>query len=151
MKLEDIRIVGEPLVLATPADVDGLESRLWIAFPEGYRDYVTRLGEGILGGSFIRIYPPWRIENEIAEWRRRINKYWFWDEGRHVLPKECALECVIIGDTRSGDEIVFHPVHQSPVRNATRQRAGVRRRQRPTFGHRVDVHVRRVSRAVPRT
>jgi hypothetical protein len=109
VKLEDIRIVGEPLVLATPADVDGLESRLWIAFPEGYRDYVTRLGEGILGGSFIRIYPPWRIENEIAEWRRRINKYWFWDEGRHVLPKERALECVIIGDTRSGDEIVFHP------------------------------------------
>jgi hypothetical protein len=109
VKLEDIRIVGEPLVLSTLADVDGLESRLWIAFPEGYRDYVTQLGEGVLGGSFIRIYPPWRIENELVEWRRRINKYWFWDEGRHVLPKERALECVLIGDTLGGDEIVFHP------------------------------------------
>ena len=108
MKIDDVRIVREPLVLATQANVEELESRLWVTFPEGYRDYVTRLGEGVLS-SFIRIYPPWRIENELAEWRRRINKYWFWDEGRDVLPKERALECVIIGDTVNGDEVVFHP------------------------------------------
>lgn len=108
MKIDEVRIVREPLVLATQADVEGIESRLWITFPEGYRDYVTRLGEGVLG-SFVRIYPPWQIESELAEWRRRIAKYWFWDEGRDVLPKERALECVIVGDTINGDEMVFHP------------------------------------------
>lgn len=49
------------------------------------------------------------IEKELTEWRRRINKYWFWDDVRELLPKERALECVIIGDTVSGDELVFHP------------------------------------------
>ncbi len=108
MKIDDVRVAGEPLVLATQADIDGLESRLWFTFPEGYRDYLTRLGEGVLG-SFVRIYPPWRVENELAAWRRRIAKYWFWDEGRDVLPKERAMECVIVGDTVNGDEIAFHP------------------------------------------
>jgi hypothetical protein len=109
LKIEDIQVVGEPLVLARPADVDALASRLWITFPLGYREYVTRLGEGVFGGSFVRISPPWRIESELSEWRRRIKKYWFWDEGRDLLPKERALECVIIGDTVNGDELVFHP------------------------------------------
>lgn len=109
MKIEDVQVIGMPLVLATEADVDALASRLWITFPAGYREYVTRLGEGVLGGSFVRIYPPWRIEKELPEWRRRINKHWFWDQGRELLPKERALECLIIGDTMNGDEVVFHP------------------------------------------
>ncbi len=109
MKIEDVKVVGKPLAVATAADVDALASRLWITFPAGYREYVTRLGEGVLGGSFVRIYPPWRIEKELPEWRRRISKYWFWDECRELLPKERALECVIIGDTVNGDELVFHP------------------------------------------
>jgi hypothetical protein len=108
MKLDDVRVVAEPLVRASAAEVDALEARYWLTLPKGYREYVTRLGEGTLGG-FIRIYPPWRIEKELAEWRRRIDKYWFWDAGRDVLPKERALECVVVGDTVNGDEIVFHP------------------------------------------
>ena len=69
---------------------------------------MTRLGEGVLG-SFIRVYPPWRIERELGEWRRRIDKYWFWNDGHEQLPKERARECVILGDTMNGDELVFHP------------------------------------------
>lgn len=106
--IDDVRVVREPLVLATPSDVDRVEARFWFTFPAGYRDLVTRLGEGVLG-SFVRVYPPWRVEGELAGWRRRVAKYWFWDEGRDVLPKERALECVIVGDTLNGDEIVFHP------------------------------------------
>jgi hypothetical protein len=109
MKIADAHVIGKPLVLATPAEVDGLASRLWVTFPEGYREFVTQLGEGVLGGSFVRIYPPWRIEKELPVWRRRINKHWFWDQGRDLLPKERALACVIIGDTVNGDELVFHP------------------------------------------
>ena len=65
MNIEDIQAIGKPLVLATAAEVDELSSRLWITFPSGYLEYVTRLGEGVLGGSFVRIYPPWRIEKEL--------------------------------------------------------------------------------------
>ena len=109
MNIDQVRIKGKPLVRATPADVDALEKDLWIAFPGGYREYVTKLGEGVLGGDFVRIYPPWRIAKELDDWRQRIKKHWFWDKGRAILPKQRALECVIIGDTTNGDEIVFHP------------------------------------------
>ena len=112
MKISDITIEPSlgPLVLATARDVDEMESRLWITFPAGYREYVTRLGEGEMGG-FVKIYPPWRIEKELADWRLRISKYWLWEEGKDVLPKARALECVIIGDSSNGDELVFHPRH----------------------------------------
>jgi hypothetical protein len=109
MNIDDVEVVGGALVLATDADVDGLESRLWITFPEGYREYITRLGEGVLGGSMVRVYPPWRIERELEGWRARIKKYWFWDEGKDLLPRERAPECIIVGDTLNGDELVFHP------------------------------------------
>ena len=109
MKIDDVEMIGGPLVLATQAEVDALEAKLWIRFPEGYREYITRLGEGVLGGTMVRIYPPWRIEKELSRWRARIKKYWFWDEGKELLPRERALECVVLGDTVNGDELIFHP------------------------------------------
>jgi hypothetical protein len=110
MKISDIKVEpgSGPLVLVAPRDVDELAARLWITFPAGYREYVIQLGEGALG-TFVRVYPPWRIESELAEWRNRIDKYWFWDRGKDLLPKARALECVAIGDTDGGDELVFHP------------------------------------------
>jgi hypothetical protein len=116
MNLSDIHVSEKkPLVLASPAEVDALEASLWINFPDGYREYITKLGEGVLGGSLVRIYPPWRIQKELVDWRRRIAKYWFWDEGRELLPKERALECIIIGDTLNGDELIFHPLRPSQL------------------------------------
>lgn len=108
MKLKDIEIKGKSLVVASTADVQEMETRLWFTFPKGYVAFVTTAGEGLLGG-FIRIYPPWRITNELSEWRSRIEKYWFWDAGVKILPKPRALECVVVGDTVNGDEIVLHP------------------------------------------
>jgi hypothetical protein len=108
LKISDINVLKRPLVLATPAEIDALESELWVAFPAGYKEYVTKIGEGVLG-TFVRIYPPWRIEKELGDWRRRISTYWFWEKSHDLLPKERALECIIIGDTVNGDELVFHP------------------------------------------
>ena len=112
LNIDEIAIVGEPLILSTDEDVDDAESQLGISFPKGYREFVTTLGEGILGGCYIRVYPPKRILrglNNVREWRERIDEYWFWDDGREVLPKSKALECFIIGDTMDGDELIFHP------------------------------------------
>ncbi|HEX5104436.1 MAG TPA: SMI1/KNR4 family protein, partial [Pirellulaceae bacterium] len=66
MKLKDVKIAGKSLVLAKRAEVDALESDLWITLPKGYRDYVTQLGQGSLG-SFVRVYPPWQIAKELTE------------------------------------------------------------------------------------
>lgn len=109
---ENLRVVGGPLVLSTDGEVDRAEAHCGIRFPSGYREFVTRFGEGLLGGSYIRIYPPRRIlggENNLFEWRKRIDEYWFWDAGHDVLTKAQALESVIIGDTLDGDEMVVHP------------------------------------------
>lgn len=112
LKLDEIQIAGEPLVLSTTVDVDSAESQLGIRFPIGYREFVTTLGEGVLGGGYIRVYPPKRILgglNNVSEWRERIREYWFWDDGVDLLPESKALECYIIGDTMDGDELIFHP------------------------------------------
>jgi hypothetical protein len=109
---DNVTVVGGPLVLSPPAEVDAAEAQLGIRFPAGYREYVTRFGEGVLAGPYVRIYPPRRIlsgPNNVAEWRRRIDEYWFWDGGSDVLTKEQALESVIIGDTAEGDELIVHP------------------------------------------
>ena len=112
MTLDEITVVGWPLALSTDAEVDAAEAALGLRFPFGYREYVTRFGEGVLGGSYVRVYPPRRILgglNNVDEWRRRIDEYWFWDDGADVLTKEQAQECVILGDTLDGDELVVHP------------------------------------------
>jgi hypothetical protein len=109
---ENITVVGGPLVLSSPTEVDDAETQLGSRFPTGYREYVTRFGEGVLGGYYIRIYPPRRIlsgDNNLAEWRKRIDEYWFWDEGREVLTKDQAFQSFIIGDTLDGDELIVHP------------------------------------------
>jgi hypothetical protein len=108
MKIEDVSVASQTRVLVSPKEVTSLESELWFEFPPGYREFVTKLGQGVLS-TLIRIYPPWQIAKELNDWRRRIDKYWFWDAGRKLLPKARALECVIIGDTVNGDELVFHP------------------------------------------
>jgi hypothetical protein len=105
MKLTDITTSGKP-VPVTAKQVAALEEQWWITFPKGYREFITKFGEGLLG-DFIRIHPPWRIENELATWRGRIAKHWFW--GKKILPQARGLECVIVGDSLHGDELVFHP------------------------------------------
>src|SRR5215467_11793377 len=111
---ENVTIADGRLVLSTPPEVDAIEAQLGIRFPTGYREYITAFGEGVLGGSYVRIYPPRRILtgiNNLAEWRQRIDKYWFWDDGRGVLTKEQALLSVIIGDTLDGDELIIQPTN----------------------------------------
>ena len=109
LDLGAVTVVGGPLVLATEAEVDALEASLGFPFPAGYREYVTTLGEGVLGGTFVRVYAPWTVEKRLAPWRERIDAYWFWDDGAKLLTKERALESIVLADTLNGDELLFHP------------------------------------------
>jgi hypothetical protein len=95
--------------LPTQKDVEELQSKLGAPLPAEYGEFITRFGEGVLGGAYIRIYPPSRIISELADWRTRIDQYWFWDEGSEVLSKAEALKSIVLGDTVVGDELIFHP------------------------------------------
>lgn len=118
LSLDDIKVVGGPLDLSSDQEVDAAEAKLGIPFPAGYREFVTRFGEGVLGGYYVRVYPPRRIlsgSNNLQEWRERIDLYWFWDAGKDVLSKQQALESIIIGDTLDGDELLVHPSNPQRV------------------------------------
>jgi hypothetical protein len=51
---ENITVIGSPLVLSTLAEVDAAEAHLGMRFPTGYREYVTKFGEGASGRSSVR-------------------------------------------------------------------------------------------------
>ncbi len=111
MTLDDIKPTSPQRFYNDPAAVDAAEKQLGTRLPAGYRQFITRFGEGTLG-VYVRVYPPYQIlegDNCVAEWRKRIDEYWFWDEGKDVLPKARALECIIVADTMDGDEVAFHP------------------------------------------
>lgn len=110
MKITDISIVGAPIRPSSPEAVSDTEAALGLAFPVGYREYITSFGAGVLGGTYVRVYPPERIIREYRDFQRRWDEYWFWDEGQNVLTKTEALKCVIIGDTLDGDLLIFHPL-----------------------------------------
>ncbi|MGL6072524.1 MAG: SMI1/KNR4 family protein [Fimbriiglobus sp.] len=125
---DNIVVVGGPLILSSVKEVHVAENQLGICFPTGYREYVMRFGEGVLGGSYLRIYPPRRIltgDNNLTEWRKRIQEFWFWHDGAEVLTKEQALESVIIGDTLDGDELVVHPTHAERIYVLPRNSEGI--------------------------
>ena len=115
MQLDDINVAGSPLVLSPAAELDDAEEKLNITFPADYRKYVMRFGEGVLGGCYIRVYPPRRVIAELDEWRQLIDEHWFWDDGREVLTKQRALESVVIGDTLDGDQLIVHPSNSEKI------------------------------------
>ncbi len=146
---EHVKISGDPKPVPE-AEVDGLETHLETGFPVGYREFVTRFGRGVLGDTYliltgaaldaelaneeeevgcdIRVYLPEEIRDAVDGldgWRERIEKYWFWDAGADVLSKKRALECIIIGDTTVGDELIFHPSNPDRIYILPRDEDGV--------------------------
>lgn len=108
MDYGSVHLMNDDSVLVSPEAVARLERRLGTAMPTGYKEFVATLGLGVLNDA-VRVYTPERIFTEFKDFQQRWSEYWFWDEGRDVLSKEKALECIIVADTGNGDELVFHP------------------------------------------
>ena len=108
LDLDAVEIRGGPLVVVSDAEVDDLETRIGSRVPGGYREYVTRLGEGILS-DFVRVLPPWRILADLDEHRGRMAAYWFWDDSSSPFGQEQAMASIPVADTTDGDAIAFHP------------------------------------------
>jgi hypothetical protein len=108
VRLDDIHLVTMRLVRSTDADVSAAEASLGTRFPPGFRAWMTTLGTGILS-DLVRVYQLPHLLELIAEAQARWREYYFWDEGRDVLPRQAVLESIIVADTQSGDEVIFHP------------------------------------------
>lgn len=98
---------SDTLNLPHPNSIAECEETLSVKFEQGYIDYITKYGEGILGGTYIRIYLPNKIAEGQEEWLNRITEYYFWDEGKDILTKEQVKQAICIGDTFDGDEIIY--------------------------------------------
>lgn len=96
------------LFLATEEEIKLCEKALSINFDKNYKDYVLTYGNGILGGTYIRMYLPERITKTLTEWKDRVTKYWFWDDGKNILTKDEVLKSIRVGDTFDGDELILY-------------------------------------------
>jgi hypothetical protein len=109
LDLSAVEIRGGPLVLASQHEVDELEAALGVRLPDGYREYVTTLGEGSLN-VLVRVYPPWRVLSEREEHQALMAGFWGWDSGDIPFGQEEAMESIPVADTLDGDVIAFHPL-----------------------------------------
>jgi hypothetical protein len=55
-------VTGNSLILSTESEVDELEKKYGITFPNGFREFMSKFGEGTLG-CYLRFYSPKRIEH----------------------------------------------------------------------------------------
>jgi hypothetical protein len=88
-----------------PRALDALEKTLGSPLPAGYREIMERFGQGLLGRR-VRVYPPARVTKDLAEWRARVQDYWFWGNDA-MFDKKAAKKAVCIADTVDGDEFVY--------------------------------------------
>jgi hypothetical protein len=116
---DDVILISPKIQPVPVAEVEVLEQHLGFALPGGYRDFITRFGEGDYCDLF-RIYPPVRIREEYAShreyWQGWYYEYegvdhWFFEGSQHILSEEQLQACIIIGDSFDGDEIVYYPPH----------------------------------------
>jgi hypothetical protein len=105
---DDIYLVSKKLVLSTHDEVAAAEQAIWSSFPPGYTEFVTQLGDGELT-TWVRLNPPARIQTTIQSFQERLKEHFFWEAGREVLPQERVVECIPLGSTVNGDDLVFHP------------------------------------------
>jgi hypothetical protein len=108
MQLSQIVVTKQAVVRPSASEVTDIETALRIKLPQGYSDFVTTFGGGVVAGA-VRVYLPAQIQKELAEWRDRIAQYWFWDKGLTTLTKTQALESVVFANTVGGDEFIIHP------------------------------------------
>ena len=121
MAFEDVKIIDPyvekgwtpelKLTLATPKEVNVLEAKIKVSFPEGYKEYVTILGFGVYYGKAanFRVDMPSAILADYKNHQEFLDEYWFWEDGEELLSKTKAIESIKIADTDGGDVIIFHP------------------------------------------
>lgn len=92
---------------STLDDVKKCEQQIGHQFEQNYLDWITQFGSGIFGGTYVRLYSPDEIAQTHFERIERYQEYYFWEDGAAVLSKEQVLQSICVGDTFSGDELIY--------------------------------------------
>ena len=100
-------LVQDELRLASDGEVDAVEAALGVRLPGGYREFVTTLGAGVMGG-ILRVFAPDPLEGRQELYREVTEDAWFF-EPDETLTMEDALESIAIADSLDGDWVIFHP------------------------------------------
>lgn len=94
---------------ATAADLALAESTLGVRLPRGYARFVRQVGGGSLG-HFVGVLSPDQLPEMTADWRARVQDYWFWDTEESGANRETLQQRgVILASSFDGDELCFDP------------------------------------------
>lgn len=121
----DFYLVKDELTPRTEAEVDAAEDALGMRLPDGYREFVTTLGDGEVSG-LLRVCPPDDLLRQQRFLANVLHSAWFYTEPNETMTRAYAMESVMVADTSEGDMVIFHPstrqLHVLP-RNDTRTHA----------------------------
>jgi hypothetical protein len=124
MIFDDTHIISKHIQPIAMTEVERLESTLGIKLPIGYRNFISRFGLGTYCDLFY-IYSPDYILQEHAKHREfwkewyytdtQGKSHWFFEGSESILNEAQLQECIIIGDTKDGDELVFYPAQPDKI------------------------------------
>lgn len=104
----DFYLVKDELTLHTADEVDAAEEALALQLPDGYRELVTTLGDGVVSG-LLRVCPPGDLERRQKLLAQVLHHPWFYNEPDETMTRAYAMDSVMIADTEDGDMVIFHP------------------------------------------
>ncbi|EWT01274.1 hypothetical protein N865_05630 [Intrasporangium oryzae NRRL B-24470] len=104
----DFYLVKDELTLHTTEEVDEAEAVLGLRLPDGYRELVTTLGDGVISG-LLRVCRPADLPRRQGFLAEVLHRGWFYDEPDETMSRTNAMESVMVADTLDGDVIIFHP------------------------------------------
>lgn len=104
----DFYLVQEELKRWTDGDVDAAEAAVGVRLPDGYRQLMTTLGDGVIGGV-LRVFSPRALGDEQQSFRELTQEHWFFEEPDEALTRDYALDSIMVADSIDGDQVIFHP------------------------------------------
>jgi len=106
--VESGRLKAVKLITATIKDVEDVEAKLNVSFPQGYKEYVTHFGLGQYC-NYITVEMPNEILSGYKEYQNLLEEHYSWEIGTKIITKERVFESIKIAYTEDNDVIIFHP------------------------------------------
>lgn len=118
MDFDQIILISPHIQPVPQSEIDRLESHFGFAMPLGYKDWMTQLGIGMYCDEFV-IYEPkrilkWHEQEAIRRSNRAKYEYperdhWIYEGSEHILNEAQVEDCIVIGASLGGDQIVIFP------------------------------------------
>jgi hypothetical protein len=91
-------------------EIQSVETKLGIHFPNDYKDFIMKFGEGEIYDLWITAFSPDRISRqEIFDTRDILSEFWFWNIYEDGFNQEKAICSIPFFGNSGGDIILFHP------------------------------------------